>query len=144
MNYSIETEEWQVAEPEMSYGGNDYPLQDETFRVIGLCMDVHRELGHGFLESVYKEALELEFKWNKIPFEREKHFKINYKGQILNREYIADFTVMDTIILEVKAQQGIINEHYRQTINYLAVSKCKVALLVNFGEPSLKFKRIVL
>ncbi len=123
---------------------DSYPLQDEAFQIIGTCMEVHRELGKGFLEIVYKDALEYEFNKKGITFEREKKFDIQYKEIKLAHSFYADFVVYNNIILEVKAQEGIIDESYKQVINYLAVSKLQLGLLVNFGEASLKFKRIVL
>jgi GxxExxY protein len=121
-----------------------YPFQKETFETIGLCMEVHKQLGRGFLEIVYKDALLLECVDKSIPFEREKKFEIEYKGKLLSHFYVADFILFNNIILEIKAQDGVVEEHYKQVINYLAVSKLKVGLLVNFGEDSLKFKRIIL
>lgn len=143
--YNINTDPWVVAEPESPvYGGGAYPLQKETYEVIGVCMAVHKELGYGFKEAVYKDALEQEFRWKNISYEREKKYEINYKGIILPHHYFADFVVTGNIILEVKAQQGIVDEHYCQVINYLAASQCPVGLLVNFGERSLRYKRMVL
>ena len=104
-------------------------------------MNVHKELGKGFLEAVYKDALQYEFEKEGIPFEREKGHKIEYKGKVLEHKYFADFVVYDKIILEVKATAGIIENNLKQTLNYLAVSKVKLALIVNFGENSLKYKR---
>ena len=107
-------------------------------------MIVHRELGHGFLEIVYKDALELEFKKNDIQFEREQEYVVNYKGIKLPHRFYADFVLMDKIILEVKGMSGLVDEHVAQTLNYLKVSENKLGLLVNFGTPSLQYKRIVL
>ncbi|MCC6836413.1 MAG: GxxExxY protein [Cytophagales bacterium] len=107
-------------------------------------MEVHRILGRGFLEIVYKDALEYEFKNRKIKYEREKEYLIAYKDTILPHKFYADFVVFDKIILEVKAQEGIVEEHYSQVINYLAVSKCKIGLIYNFGSPSLEIKRVIL
>lgn len=107
-------------------------------------MEVHRELGRGLAEVVYKDAIEHELKLKNIPFEREKKYEVEYKGFILPHYYNADFVVDTQIILEVKAQNGVLEEHYQQVINYLAISKLKLGILVNFGEDSLKFKRIVL
>jgi GxxExxY protein len=107
-------------------------------------MEVHRILGKGHSEVVYKDALEYEFKLNSIPFEREKAFEIKYKEIILPRKYIADFVVYDEIIFEVKAISQLTNSDIRQTLNYLASSNNKLGLLVNFGEDSLKYKRIIL
>jgi GxxExxY protein len=104
---------------------------------------VHNELGPGFLEVVYKDALELEFQQAGIPYEREKEYSIIYKGNLLRRKYYADFVVFDSIILEVKAVSGITDDFFARCINYLKVSGNKLALLVNFGEPKLNYQRIV-
>lgn len=121
-----------------------FPFKMETYKILGLCMEVHNNLGHGFLEIVYKDALEIEFKRNQIPFEREKEYPVNYKGILLPHRFFADFIVYEKIILEVKGVNGIHDEHIAQAINYLKVSKNQVALIVNFGEPKLTFKRIKL
>lgn len=123
---------------------NDILFKEESYKIIGICMEVHKILGRGFLEIVYKDALEYEFKLKNISFEREKEFSITYKNQILPHKFFADFVVFDSIILEVKAVNGIIDEFIKQTLNYLAVSKCKLGLIANFGEDSFKYKRIVL
>ena len=107
-------------------------------------MNVHNELGKGFTEIVYKDALEIEFNRNNIPFEREKEYSIDYKGEILPHCFYADFVAYDKIILEVKAVNKISEEFLKQSLNYLSVSKIKLALLINFGESSLVHKRIVL
>lgn len=107
-------------------------------------MEVHKNLGKGFNEIVYKDALEIEFKLKGIPYQREKEFEINYKGFTLPRKYNADFVVYSKIILEVKAIESLTNSHIKQTLNYLAVSKMRLGLLVNFGEDSLNYKRILL
>jgi GxxExxY protein len=128
----------------MKYSAQRYPLQDESYQIIGLCMEVHRILGRGLLEIVYKDALEYEFSKNKIPFERERKYEIEYKDIILPHHFFADFVVFDEIILEVKAQNGIVDKHYSQVINYLAISDCSLGLIVNFGEKSLVTKRLIL
>lgn len=107
-------------------------------------MEVHKNLGKGFLEIVYKDALELEFQWANIPYTRERSFKIEYKETLLKRFYVVDFVGYEKIIVEVKSQANIIDENYKQTINYLAVSKLTVGLILNFGEDSLTFKRVIL
>lgn len=124
----------------MSY----FPLKEETYQIIGTCMEVHNTLGAGFLEVVYKDALELEFLKSGIPFEREKEYIVNYKGTILPHHFIADFVVFDQIILEVKGVKSIAEEHIAQTLNYLKVSGNEIALLVNFGELKLNYKRLIL
>jgi GxxExxY protein len=123
---------------------NEFQLRDETYSIIGICMEVHRILGHGFLEVVYKDAMELEFAQRGIPFSREEDYIIEYKNSILRHRYRSDFVVYGKIILEVKAQEGGLNSaSQRQTINYLKVSGCKVGLLINFGRTSLEYKRLV-
>jgi GxxExxY protein len=134
-----------IEEPEAFYSSKENVLyKQETYEIIRLAMEVHKTLGKGFLESVYKDALELEFIWAGIPYEREKPFKIDYKGHLLKRNYTADFIAYDKIVVEAKSQNTMINENYRQTINYLAVSKLKVGIMLNFGEDSLVFKRVIL
>lgn len=123
---------------------DDIYLKEESYKIIGLCMEVHKILGKGHSEVVYKDALEYEFRINSIPFEREKIYEINYKDIVLPRKYIADFVVYDEIIFEVKAISQLTNSDTKQTLNYLASSKNKLGLLANFGEDSLKYKRIIL
>ena len=118
--------------------------RDEAFKIIGCCMEVHRELGKGHDEVVYKDALEIEFQRQGIPFAREREFKLTYKGVELPHKYFADFVVLDKIILEAKAIECLTDSHVKQTLNYLAASKLKLGLLVNFGEDSLSYKRVVL
>ena len=107
-------------------------------------MEVHKILGKGHSEKVYGDALEYEFRKNKIPYSRESKFNIEYKEIILPTYYFADFLVYDEIILEIKAIQELTSSEIKQTLNYLAASKNKLRLLVNFGEDSLKYKRIIL
>lgn len=121
-----------------------YPFQEETYLLNGIAMEIHRILGRGFLEIVYKDALELELRSREIPFIREKEFRVEYKETILPHKFYADFVVLNDIIVEVKAQKGIAEEHYSQVLNYLAVSKCKIGLILNFGESSLVIKRVIL
>ena len=118
--------------------------KEESYQIIGKCFEVHNNLGSGFLEIVYKDALEYEFRKAGIPFEREKEYIVNYKGKILPHKFYADFVVFDKIILEVKAVSGIVDKFVAQAINYLKVSDNKLALIVNFGELKLNSKRIVL
>ena len=118
--------------------------KEESYSIIGKCFEVHNNLGPGFLEVVYKDALEYEFRKADIPFEREKEYIVNYKGIVLPHKFYADFMVFDKIILEVKAVSGIADEFIAQAINYLKVSNNQLALIVNFGELKLNSKRIVL
>ncbi|MFN3664684.1 MAG: GxxExxY protein [Sediminibacterium sp.] len=126
------------------YNPSNYPLQTETGLILSICIEVHRILGKGFLEIVYKDAIEYELRKRDITYTREKQYVIEYKNIILPHKFFADFVVCNQIILEVKAQSGIADEQYKQTINYLKVSGCKVGLIVNFGEDRLGIKRVVL
>jgi GxxExxY protein len=118
-------------------------FKEESYKIIGACMEVHNHLGPGFLEIVYKDALELEFKNLNIPYQREKVYVVDYKGYILRHKFHADFVVYDKIILEVKAVSGIVDEFVAMAINYLTVSKNKLAIIVNFGEMRFHSQRIV-
>jgi GxxExxY protein len=130
----------------MATDGNsaEFLFKEETYEIIGICMDVHRTLGYGFLEIVYKDAIELEVKRKELPYGREKEYKIEYKGTILPHKFFADFVLFDKIILEVKAAEGgIADDQVAQTLNYLKVSGCKIGLLVNFGRSKLEYKRLI-
>ena len=122
----------------------EFIYKEETFKIIGVCMEVHNNLNIGLLEIVYKDALEYEFRQAGIPFEREKEYEVNYKGIILPHKFYADFVVFGSIILEVKAVKAMPDEFYAQCINYLKVSQNKVAILANFGEIKLNYRRIIL
>ena len=118
--------------------------EEETYKIIGLCMEVHRNLGPGLLEIIYKDALEIEFRENNIPFVREKEFIVEYKGIILPHKFNADFVVNEDIILEVKAIKEFSNEHVAQILNYIKLSNSGIGLLVNFQTKSLQYKRYVI
>ena len=119
-------------------------FEDRTYAIVGLCMEVHRILGYGFSEIVYKDAIVHEANLKNIQMEREKEFKIEYKKTILKHSFFADFVFFDNIIVEIKAAEGSINEAYiSQTINYLKASCCKVGLIVNFGRKSLEHQRLI-
>jgi GxxExxY protein len=124
--------------------GNEIIYKEESYKIIGLCMEVHRILGKGFAENIYKDALEFEFNKNKIPYEREKQYDVKYKDAVLPHKYFADFVVFDKIILEIKCGKAIIEQHAKQTLNYIAAAKIKLGMIINFGEDSLTYKRIVL
>lgn len=118
--------------------------EEDTYKIIGLCLGVHRELGHGFLEIVYKDAIEVDLVDREIGYEREKEYTIQYKHTVLPHKFHADFIVLDRVVLEDKANEGgFADAHIAQTINYLKVSGCKVGLLVNFGRQRLEYKRLV-
>ena len=121
----------------------DILFKEESYRIIGICFEVHKILGHGFIEAVYKDALELEFAKHGIPFTREKPYVIRYKEQKLKHSFIADFIVYDGIILEVKTSKNIIDPHVKQTLNYLKASGLKLGLVLNFGKPSFESQRVI-
>lgn len=123
---------------------NDLIYKEEIYGIVGLCMEVHNILGKGHNEKVYGDALEFEFKLNNIEYIREQKYTIEYKGIQLPSYYYSDFTLHNNIILEIKAIQTLTSSETKQVLNYLAASKCNLGLLVNFGEDSLKYKRIIL
>ncbi|RZS96710.1 GxxExxY protein [Cecembia calidifontis] len=118
--------------------------KNESFQIVGAAMEVHKELGHGFLEKVYHEALEIELLNRNIEFVKEQKLPIYYKENKLPIVYSADFVCFDKIILEIKAISELSPEHTAQVINYLKATKMKLGILINFGSNSLEFKRIVL
>ncbi len=121
----------------------DLIYKDEAFDIIGACMDVHSELGNGFLEAVYHEAFLIELKNRGIPYETNVKLRISYKVSPLKKTYYADVVCFNKIIVELKSASGLLSEHESQVINYLKATKYKLGLLINFGTKSLQYKRIV-
>ena len=117
--------------------------KEESYKIIGACIEVHNELGSGFLEPIYQEALEVELTNQNIPFQREAPLPVKYKGMVLNKSYIADFILYDKIVLELKALDALSSVHESQVLNYLKATGFKLGLLVNFGQPKLQYKRLV-
>lgn len=124
-------------------GKTNLIYKEEAYQIIGAALEVHRVLGHGFLEMVYQEALEYELSTRDITFQRQVPMRINYKGVKLNKVYIADFVCFDKIVIEIKAADSLIPSHESQLINYLNAIGLKLGLLINFGSSSLQFKRII-
>lgn len=124
--------------------GIDKQGDPQTYAIIGAAMDVHRALGRGFLESVYREALTVELESRGIPFVREAPLSVTYKGQILPCQFRADFLCFNRIIVELKAVARLSAVEDAQVLNYLKVSGLEVGLLFNFAAPSLQHKRFVL
>jgi GxxExxY protein len=122
----------------------DLIYKEEVYKIIGAAMEVHKELGCGFLEAVYQEALAIEFKEQGIPFEHEKEIDIYYKDILLEKGYRADFFCFGKIIVELKALSGLNGDHENILLNYLRATEEKVGLLINFGTRSLQYKRMVL
>ena len=119
-------------------------IEKDIYAINGAAIEVHKILGHGFHEKVYGDALAVEFKLRGIPFEREKHLLINYKGVALQHDFFVDFLCYDSIIVELKALDNLVAANTGQVLNYLKVANLRYALLYNFGEPAIKIKRIKL
>ena len=118
--------------------------REETRQLIGFCMEIHRELGKGHDEVIYKDALVIELSRAQLPFAREKPYEVRYKNVVLPHQYRADFVIWDRILFEAKAVEKLTDAHVKQVLNYLAASKLRLGLLVNFGGDSLEWKRVVL
>ena len=122
----------------------DLIYKDETFQLVGFCMEIHRELGKGHDEVIYKDVLVVELSRASISFAREKNYEINYKGVVLPHFYYPDFVIWDKVLFEAKAVEKLADAHVKQVLNYLAASKLRLGLLFNFGADSLEWKRVVL
>lgn len=120
-------------------------FKEEVFKIVGAAIEVHRELGPGFLEPVYQEAIAIELRALEIPFEAQKTLQILYKGHRLQKEYVPDFVCYQQIIVELKALDHLTGREEAQALNYLKATKFRVALLLNFGSHGkLEWKRLVL
>ena len=118
--------------------------KDEVYDIIGICMNVYNNLGYGFLEVVYKDAMEIEFIENQIEHIREQELPIIYKGKKLKRTFFTDFTLFDKIIGEAKSSgEGLNDEAVAQTLNYLKASGNRIGLIINFGKRKLEYKRAI-
>jgi GxxExxY protein len=119
-------------------------LKDEVYAVVGAAIEVHRELGAGFLEAVYQEAMEIELADQAIPFSSQRPLGIRYKGRVLIKQYVPDLLCYDQMIVELKALTKLSGTEESQLLNYLKASELRVGLLVNFGSPGkLEWKRFV-
>ena len=121
----------------------DFLYEELSYKIIGVLFEVHKKLGKGFAEIVYKDAIEYEFLHNEIHFEREHEYAVSYKDTILRHKFYADFVVDNRMILEIKAVESLTDTHISQCLNYLKVSGNKLALLANFNKKSLEYKRII-
>ena len=120
-----------------------YP--DECYKVIGACFEVYKDKGHGFLEAVFQECMEIELGLQSIPFATQAPLTLSYKGHLLKQCYRADLVCYGKIIVELKAVEKLADEHRSQLLNYLNAAGYKLGLLVNFGHyPKLEWERLVL
>jgi|SRR5699024_567813 len=118
-------------------------FKDESYKIIGACFTVHNELGQGFLEAVYQEALEKEFIKQNIPYQKEVRLNLFYNGEKMDKTYKADFICYNEIIVELKSVNTIPKAFYKQVTNYLKATNYRLGILVNFGMESLNYKRIL-
>lgn len=122
----------------------DLLFKKEVFEIVGASIEVHRELGPGFLEAVYQEALEIELTERSIPFEAQGCLSISYKGKVLNKKYITDIICYDQIIVELKALTTLTGNEEAQVLNYLKATGKRLGLLINFGSHGrLEWKRLI-
>ena len=123
----------------------DIPLADEVYAIVGAAFEVYNELGAGFMEPVYQEAMEIELGLRGLPFVSQPALPLSYKGHRLQKEYIADLIVFDSLIVELKALNQLTPREEAQLLNYLKATGKKVGLLINFGShPKLEWVRRVL
>jgi GxxExxY protein len=123
---------------------DDLLLKDEAYAIVGAAMEVHNELGAGFLEAAYQEAMEIEMAVRGIPFQPQCDLNIHYKGRALKKAYCADFVCYGQVVVEIKAMRELTVREEAQLINYLKATGLRVGLLINFGDPGrLDWKRLV-
>jgi GxxExxY protein len=121
----------------------DILYKEKSYKIVGACMDVHKKLGPGFLESVYSEALEIEFQRADIPYEKEKKLPVLYEGKPLKKYFRADYVCYGSIIIELKATKYSVDADIKQTLNNIKATNYKLGILINFGTPSLTYKRVI-
>jgi GxxExxY protein len=124
---------------------NEFLFKDEVYTIVGAAIEAHRELGPGFLEAVYEEALHIELEARSVPHEFQKPLPIDYKGRTLSKQYVADLICYGGVIVEIKAISNLTGREEAQLLNYLKASGLKVGLLINFGSHGrLEWKRLVM
>jgi GxxExxY protein len=120
-------------------------FKEEVYAIVGAAMDVYWQLGRGFLEPVYQEALCIELRRRRIPFEDQQEVVILYKGEALEKKYVADFICYGQIVIELKALEGLCGRDVGQLLNYMKATGFHLGLLINFGSPvRLEWKRYVI
>ena len=129
-------------EPRMNTNEREIILKDEVYAIVGAALEVSNELGAGFLEAVYQEALELELGMRKVPYKAQVPIRITYKGHVLSKEYVPDLICFDQVIVEIKALKQLTSMEEAQLLNYLKATGKPVGVLLNFGTPKLEWKRM--
>jgi GxxExxY protein len=119
-------------------------LSEEGYALVGAAFEVHREIGGGLSEEIYQESFEWELGLQAIPFQSKEELKVYYKGHLLNKRYIPDLHVFNEIVVELKAVKALTSEHEQQLLNYMHITKKAVGYLINFGPPSVEWKRYIL
>ena len=123
---------------------SELKFKEEVYAVIGAAIDVHRELGPGFLESIYQEALEIELRTRNVPFVAQQPISVRYKGLTLKKQYFADLVCFERIIVEIKALPHLSGTERAQLLNYLKGTGFPIGILINFGSHGkLEWKRLV-
>jgi GxxExxY protein len=124
--------------------GMEIVYKEESYRIMGACFEVYKEMGCGFLESVYQECLELEFGIQGLPYKSQAPLGLQYKERKLKHKFIPDFILFDKIVLEIKAVTELVDVHRAQVLNYLKATGFRLGLIVNFGHyPKVEYERIV-
>jgi GxxExxY protein len=123
---------------------NDEYMGKEGYELMGAVFEVHQELGGGLSEEIYQESLEWELGLRSIHFETKSELKVYYKGHLLNKRYIPDLHVSQELMVELKAVKALTPEHEKQLLNYMHITKKAVGYLINFGPPSVEWKRFIL
>ena len=124
--------------------GTELLFKDESYRIMGACFEVYKELGPGFLEAVYQECLAIEFTEQQVPFEEHVKLNLQYKGHALKQRYEPDFICFGEIVIEIKAMKCLADEHRAQLLNYLKATGKKLGILINFGHhPQLEYQRLI-
>jgi len=122
----------------------EFPLKEETYRILGACFEVYNEMGRGFLEPVYQECLELELQLQEIPFESQVTLELEYKSHKLKKRYQPDLICFENVVVEIKAASRLATENEAQLLNYMNAGGFEVGLLINFGHyPKLEYTRLV-
>jgi GxxExxY protein len=126
----------------MEVNEDKHRFEDLSSEIIGIAIQVHRELGPGFLETIYEEAMKVEFSEHGIDFESQKEIAVEYLGTEVGRHRL-DLVVENQVIVELKAVKDLTDIHFAQLRSYLKATKLKIGLLLNFAKPTIEIRRVV-